>query len=110
MARMPRQSPYGGFPPPGHSPPQQPRRRRIRWKLRRIWLVLPVICLLCLAFLWLISHLDIEFDLDLDLDSCLRSLGIAETDAFARLMLWGLALILIVAFLRVLRGKRNDGN
>lgn len=111
MSRMPSNNwnnRFGGFPPQGSWPPQQPRRRRVRWTFRRIWLVLPLICLLCLVFVWLIPHLDIDFDFDFDLGRSLSSFGINDTEAFTNLLILGLVLIGIVTFLRILRGNRRD--
>ena len=101
---------FGGFPPQGPWPPQRPRRPRVRWKIRRIWLILPLICLGYFVLMWLISHSDFnpDIDFDFDLDRRLSDLGIDDTKAFTNLLIFGSVLIGIVIFLRILRGSRKN--
>jgi len=87
---------FGGFPPQGPWPPRR-RRPRVRWKLRLVWIILPLLILAVVAIVSLLSSVDFDFDLDLGWDM---------SPEFAGLLVFGLVLILIVGILRILRGKR----
>ena len=102
MSRMPSNNwnnRFGGFTPQGPWPPQRPRRHRVRWKLRPIWKILPLLVLAGTAVIVLLSNVDFDFDIDLDL-------GWDLSPELTGLLVLGLILIVIVGILRILRGKR----
>ena len=99
MSRMPRQNWHSGFPPQGSWPPPPPRQRKVRWKLRPVWIILPLLVLAGTAVIVLLSNVDFDFDIDLDL-------GWDLSPELTGLLVLGLILIVIVGILRILRGKR----
>ena len=107
MSRMPRNNwnQFGGFPPQGFWPPRR-RRRRVRWKFRRFWIVGPLLVLAGIVIFSLLYRMD--FDFDFNWDECLSNMGINDTEKFSSLLVGFLVLILVVGALRLLRGNRKD--
>ena len=90
MARMNMPS---WVPPPGATPPQRPRRS---WRFRWAWIIVPVACLLVA---WLLHHVDPV----LEWRDVTEFLGVRDEARYTRLAVLGLALIAVVAVLRLIK-------
>ena len=90
-------------------PPQQPapvvikpRRRRMRWHVRRDYIVVPLVCLVAY---WFISR---SRGLACSWNDVMLRLGVHDRENYTRLALCGLSLVAFVAIARVLKKQPRE--
>jgi hypothetical protein len=94
MARAPRRN----WPPQQRAPVRiGPHRRRKRWRLRRDYIVVPLVCLLAG---WFIAN---TRGPACSWNEVMGQLGVHDRNSYSGLALCGLSLIATVALVRVLR-------